>query len=110
MTVQDVLAAASQLSPEERLQVAIGLLESLRVSQYMPPKNVDTESDWKAELPPLVRSLVGVVPSDDQDFQAAYINNLGKKCSLYDLLSQSPFSRLDFEAESITSPVRAVEL
>jgi hypothetical protein len=79
MTVQDVLATASQLSPEERLQVAIGLLESLRVSQSVLPHTVDAEPAWKAELPPLVRSLVGAVPSDDQDFQASYIDYLEEK-------------------------------
>mgnify|MGYP005839054127 CR=1 FL=1 len=79
MTVQDVLAAASQLSQEERWQVAIQLLESLRVSQFVPHQNTEAEPSWKAELPPLVRSLVGAVPSDEQDFQAAYIDYLEAK-------------------------------
>ncbi len=72
MTVQDVLAAASQLSQEERLQVAIRILESIRKSYSV--------IDCQAE-----------------------------KSSLHDLLSQSPLSRLNFEAESSKSPVRAVE-
>lgn len=67
MTVQDILAAASQLSREDQLQVAIGLLESLKISHWVAPQNVEVE--------------------------------VGKKCSLHDLLSLSPLSRLDFEAE-----------
>ncbi|NJL55206.1 hypothetical protein HC928_08475 [bacterium] len=88
MTVQDVLAAASQLSQYERLQVAIHLLESLRESYPVP------------QLPK---------PDPSQDFQALNSGYLEEKCSLHSLLSQSPLSQLDFEAESIESPVRAVE-
>lgn len=79
MTIQDVLAAANQLSQAERLQVAIQLLESLRVSQFAPPKSVDAEPVWKAELHPLVESLVGAVPSDNQDVHASYIDYLEEK-------------------------------
>ncbi len=52
MTVQDVLAAASQLSPEERLQVAIRLLESLRESYPVPRKAMDlgTMLVWEGEV------------------------------------------------------------
>ncbi|MEB3232018.1 MAG: hypothetical protein VKJ64_13485 [Leptolyngbyaceae bacterium] len=37
MTIQDVLAAANQLSQAERLQVAIRLLESLQEPYSVPP-------------------------------------------------------------------------
>jgi hypothetical protein len=46
MTVQEVLAAASQLSHAERLQVAIRLLESLQAP--------DTVSREKAEFDPML--------------------------------------------------------
>lgn len=81
MTVQDVLAAASQLSQEERLQVAIHLLESLRTTYSVPRKITESDPSWKADLHPLVQSLVGVVPSEDQDFQALYIDYLEEKYS-----------------------------
>jgi hypothetical protein len=97
MTVQDILAAASQLSEEERLQVAIRLLESLRAScTALQPKS-GLEQSRQAE-PHAFASNV-----------SADIDSLGEKCSLHDLLSQSPFHRLDFEAAAVKSPVRAVE-
>lgn len=79
MTVQEILVAASQLSQEERLQVAIRLLESLREPYSVPREPSEPEPSWKAELHPLVRSLVGAIPSEDQDFQASYIDYLEKK-------------------------------
>ncbi len=79
MTAQEVLAAASQLSQEERLQVAIRLLESLRKPHSISREVPEPDSSWKAELHPLVQSLVGAVPLDDQDSQASYIDYLEKK-------------------------------
>lgn len=109
MTVQDILAAASQLSQEERLQVAIRLLESLKESNSARQPKPELDQSWKADQHPLVRSLVGVIPADEQA-QAPHIDYLKEKRGLYDLLSKPPLSRLDFEAESIKAPVRAVEL
>lgn len=43
MTIQDVLTAASQLSPDDRLQVAIRLLESLREPYSIPRKRSDLD-------------------------------------------------------------------
>lgn len=78
MTVQEILAAASQLSQEERLQVAIRLLESLKEADPLqhPP---GSDSARKAELHPLVQGLVGAVPSGEEDFQASYVDYLEKK-------------------------------
>ncbi|PSN14335.1 hypothetical protein C7271_21735 [filamentous cyanobacterium CCP5] len=109
MTVQDVLAAASQLSQEERLQVAIRLLESLRESYSVSHNKIEPTPSWTAGLPQLVQSADKAVPSGNQGFQALQTNHPQENLSLHDLLSQSPFSRLDFEAESIKPPVRAVE-
>jgi hypothetical protein len=81
MTVQDILAAASQLSQEERLQVAICLLESLRETYSIPQKQAELDSSWKAELHPLVRQLLGTVPSEEQDVKALYIDYLEEKYS-----------------------------
>ena len=81
MTIQDVLTAASQLSQDDRLQVAIRLLESLREPYSMPRKKTELDPLWKVELHPLVRSLVGVVPDDGKDFQSLYIDYLEEKYS-----------------------------
>ena len=79
MTVQEILVAASQLSQEERLQVAICLLESLREPYPVPQELSKPEPSWKDELHPFVQSLVGAIPSEDRDFQASYIDYLEKK-------------------------------
>ncbi|PSN14337.1 hypothetical protein C7271_21745 [filamentous cyanobacterium CCP5] len=52
MTIQDVLAAASQLSQEERLQVAIRLLESLRESYSIPRDKtaLDPMLAWEGDV------------------------------------------------------------
>jgi hypothetical protein len=81
MTVQDILAAASQLSQEERLQVAIRLLESLGKFHSVPQQKTESDPSWKTELHPLVQRLVGVVPSEDQDSQAFYVDYLEEKYS-----------------------------
>jgi hypothetical protein len=79
MTVQDVLAAASQLSQEERLQVAIRLLESLKEFYFTLQQKPELDPSWKADLHPLVQSLIGVIPADDA--QASYIDYLEEKYS-----------------------------
>lgn len=109
MTVQDVLAAASQLSQAERLQVALYLLESLKEFYAAVQPKPELDPAWKADLHPSVQSLIGMVPADD-NAPASSIDDLEGKCSLHDLLSKSPLSKLDFEAELIKAPVRAVEL
>ena len=87
MTVQDVLAAANQLSQEERLQVAIRLLESPQKTDAAPKETIapseETESvlDWKADLHPSVQRLVGAISSGDEDFQVSYIDYLEEKYS-----------------------------
>jgi len=78
MTVQDVLAAASQLSQEERHQVAIQLLESLRESSFSLQQNTQLDPSWKAYLHPLLQSLLGVIPAEDTT-QGAYIDYLEGK-------------------------------
>lgn len=52
MTVQDVLVAASQLPPEERLQVAIQLLESLKESYTVSREKTEIDSmlDWEENI------------------------------------------------------------
>ncbi|MGK7890383.1 MAG: hypothetical protein AB4042_13690 [Leptolyngbyaceae cyanobacterium] len=56
MTIQDVLAAANQLSQAERLQVAIRLLESLgesyRESYSVPRLSPETDPmlDWEESV------------------------------------------------------------
>lgn len=104
MTVQDVLAAASQLSQSERLQVAIQLLESFKESYVAstPLDDVDHQDQWLEKY------------GDNEPWPAETPNTTEVaiqkiESSLHDLLSQSPLSRLDFGAESIKSPVRAVE-
>ncbi len=109
MTVQDVLAAASQLSQEERLQVAIRLLESIRKSYSVHRKQTELELSSKVGLNSLSKGSVEFASSEDSDFQESPIDCQAEKSSLHDLLSQSPLSRLDFEAESSKSPVRVVE-
>ncbi len=104
MTIQDVLAAASQLSQSERLQVAIQLLESFKES-YITVTSLD-DVDHQDQL---AERYV-----DDEKRQTETLNTVAiavepLECSLHDLLSQSPLSRLDFETESIKSPVRVVE-
>lgn len=79
MTAQEILAAASQLSQAERLQVAIRLLESLREPYLVPQETLKPDLSWKDELHPLVQILIGAVPSGNEDFQASYIDYLEKK-------------------------------
>lgn len=79
MTVQDVLAAANQLSQEERLQVAIHLLESLKKTHTVSNKRAETNPSWKENLHPSVQRLVGVVSSSDEDLQSSYVDYLEEK-------------------------------
>lgn len=81
MTIQDVLAAANQLSQAERLQVAIRLLESLQEPDSVPRPLTEADPDWKAELHPLVRDLVGTVPFEGENFQSLYVDYLEEKYS-----------------------------
>ena len=81
MTVQDVSAAANQLSQKERLQVAIRLLESLKET-YVVPREIDKPNlSWKADLHPSVQRLVGAVSSEDEDFQSSYVDYLEERYS-----------------------------
>ncbi len=105
MTIQEVLAAASQLSQAERLQVAIRLLESFQDS-YSDSTSFD-DADYQDQL--------SEEDVNHEQWQTETPNTVAValqqiECSLHELLSQSPLSRLDFEAESVKSPVRAVEL
>lgn len=79
MKFQEVLDAANQLSHEERLEVATRLLESLRPSHPVPPQTTALSPAWKDDLHPLVRSLIGVIPSDDQDLDSSYTDYLEEK-------------------------------
>jgi hypothetical protein len=79
MKFQEVLAAASQLSQEERLEVATRLLESLRPSYPVPLPKTAPAPDWKEGLHPLVRGLIGVVPSEDGDLDSLYVDYLEDK-------------------------------
>lgn len=80
MTVQDIINAASQLSQEERLQIAIQLLESLKKTQSSVQKSPDSDLSWRSELHPLVQKLVGVIPSD-KDPKSLYVDYLEEKYS-----------------------------
>ena len=96
MSIQDILTVAKELSVQERLQVAILLLESLKTShppefQYVNVKHsegssadfsADVDPLWKSELHPLVQSLIGAVPSEkNENPPELYIDYLEEKYS-----------------------------
>ncbi len=91
MTIQDVLAAASQLSQAERLQVAIRLLESLKESysastsldnldeqDQLSEERVDYEQ-WLTETRPKVEVALQQIERGEVLDSETVINRLQEK-------------------------------
>ncbi|MGA1265195.1 MAG: hypothetical protein ACO331_15035 [Prochlorothrix sp.] len=109
VSLDSLIAAIVALSPHDRAKVAQALLEvelrsdlaQLLTELYGTPDQIEVSNreilaeirlqntlegdlDWKMELDPLVQSLIGAVPADDQDqqdLQGLYVNYLEEKYS-----------------------------
>lgn len=74
LPLEEVLRGIDQLSALEQLEVVSYISDRLKRHELQKPKRkwldlIDSDVSWKAELHPLVQSLIGVIPSEEEGFQ-----------------------------------------
>jgi hypothetical protein len=74
LPLKEVLRGIDQLSALEQLEVVSYISDRLKPHELQKPKRkwldlIDLDVSWKAELHPLVQSLIGVIPSEEEGFQ-----------------------------------------